>query len=77
MEIKKAIRQPISKWNRKQNIEIQGIEWIECDEVIKDETEEFEDKENPIHFYDKEHNKRFVIFCFGVSSEGHSVCITL
>ena len=35
------------------------------------------EKKNELNYNDKDHNKHFVIFCFGVSVEGHSVCIKI
>lgn len=81
MNSKNAIRHPINNWNKKNNIEIQAIDWIECDEIIQDDivlnNEDDIDKKNELNYNDKDHNKRFVIFCFGVSVEGHSVCIKI
>lgn len=65
------------KWSTKQQLEFKAVDWIECDEIeeiptlgdpkVKDETS----------YYDNLHNKKYVIFCFGVNAEGQSICVKI
>jgi DNA polymerase elongation subunit (family B) len=60
------------KWTNKTPLEFQAVEWIECDEVNRSENSDPSES-----FYDTLHNKKYVIFCFGVNAEGHSVCMKI
>ena len=58
------------KINYESDLIFQCVDWIECDEIINDSSY---DKPQ----YQREHNKRYTIFCFGVTKEGYSVCVKI
>lgn len=63
-------RKPI-KWDYKKKLQFYAVDWIECDEVFDTHDDTFGPS------YMKQHDKRFVIFAFGVTEEGYSVCVKI
>ena len=71
-------RKPV-KVKTNQDIELLCLDWIECDETIYQE-KQFNDNQNnnqdELEVEDP-HNKFYCIFLFGVTTEGHSVCVKI
>jgi hypothetical protein len=65
-------RKPV-KINYEENLRFQAIDWIECDESIDTTLNSTE----YLPKYKRDHDKRYIIFCFGVTEEGHSVCVKI
>ena len=61
------------------SLEFLVIDWFECDITNHNvETDEDDGKQETSNFYlNKEHNKEYVIFAFGVTKEGYSVCLRI
>lgn len=58
------------KVNFNEELSFQAIDWIECDETLK-----YDDTSDPK--YMREHNKKYTIFCFGVTNKGHTICVKI
>ena len=61
--------------NDLEDLEIYAIDWVECDETIS--VPDTDDDDVFIHYLKRKHNKEYVIFAFGCTKEGHSVCIKI
>ena len=76
-------RKPV-RTKTKNDIELICLDWIECDETIYQtkDAEYYERMNNENNGSDEEmedepHNKVYNIFLFGVTQEGHSVCVNV
>lgn len=67
-------RKPISI-NNKSNLDIFMIDWLECDEVRPYALMSKVQKE--MLKWNRFHDKTYTIFGFGVTAEGHSVCLKI
>lgn len=66
------------KWNTKEQLEFKAVDWIECDEIENiPRLTITTSKDDDTPYYDNIHNKRYIIFCFGVNAEGQSVCVKI
>ena len=57
------------EFNNSQDIEFSIIDWFECD--MNNENKQYG------YWLNKEHDKSYKLFAFGVTSEGHSVCLRI
>jgi DNA polymerase elongation subunit (family B) len=57
------------EFNNNQDIEFSIIDWFECD--MNNENKQYG------YWLNKEHDKSYKLFAFGVTSEGHSVCLRI
>ena len=68
----KGKRLPLSINYQLGDLEFNTIDWFDDDYVIKGDTKD--DDGNYISLYNRQHNKFYTIFGFGVTEEGQSVC---
>ena len=57
------------EFNNKNDIEFSIIDWFECD--MNNENKQYG------YWLNKEHDKSYKLFAFGVTKEGHSVCLRI
>ena len=57
------------EFNNSQDIEFSIIDWFECD--MNNENKKYG------YWLNKEHDKSYKLFAFGVTKEGHSVCLRI
>ena len=67
-------REPVS-WENDKDLEVYMTDWIECDENIDVSSTDVDDKFIPYPLRD--HPKKYTIFGFGCTSDGHSVSIKI
>lgn len=56
---------------KKEEISFIAIDWFECD------YEDQMDAEEKANYYNSNHNRKYTIFVFGVTQQGHSVCLRI
>lgn len=64
----KGPRKPIA-FETSQPLEYNSVDWFDTDY-----TNDFSEDDRKVPFYNREHNKEYSIFSFGVTLAGHSVC---
>ena len=67
-------REPVS-WKNDKDLQVYMTDWIECDENIDVSSTDEDNKFIPYPL--REHPKKYCIFGFGCTSDGHSVSIKI